>query len=331
MRRWFAPTFLFALLLLIAVEAVMRVAFARSFSGRFEYGYHPTAGFVEKTGGEVNLIRAGGRKFWPQTFPAQPAPGTLRIMVFGDSVPRGPKLNLTYGALLHEKLKNLGVTNEVINFSVAGNGSARTQIILREALRYNPGLVILHVNNSNEYEDEREWNRYREFLSWHPKNWLMKSILFRRVYEAKTEQVYWKLLDDNIRSQREVNDIQAKIVAGMNEAKFTEWNERVRTNTLMSAQLARQHGARVVLIAQARWEKGADGKKSIRDGGLDEIVRAASTHPDEFVSMKEVFATTDNSALFADGAHLKAEGHQWFAEVLAGRVRVLLHSRSQGP
>ena len=63
------------LTLLVGAELVVRVFFARSMSGRFEYGYSPTAGFVEHADGTVNLVHAGGRPFWPQEFsrPGRPA------------------------------------------------------------------------------------------------------------------------------------------------------------------------------------------------------------------------------------------------------------------
>jgi len=77
--------------LLGGCEVVVRVFFARNMSGRFEYGYHPTAGVVEREDGTVQLVRAGGRRFHPQRFTARRPDGTFHVMVVGDSVPRGPR------------------------------------------------------------------------------------------------------------------------------------------------------------------------------------------------------------------------------------------------
>ena len=44
----------------------------------------------------------------------------------------------------------------------------------------------------------------------------MKSLVIRRLYEAKTEQVFWKWLPVEIRSQQAVNDADAELSASMN-------------------------------------------------------------------------------------------------------------------
>ncbi len=120
--------------------------------GRFEYGYSPTAGFSENADGTVSLKRTGGRRFWPQTFSKVRPADTFRVMVIGDSVPRGSSLATSYATQLGEKLRALGIKAESFNLAVGGNGALRSQIILRQALNYEPSLVILHVNNSNEFE-----------------------------------------------------------------------------------------------------------------------------------------------------------------------------------
>jgi hypothetical protein len=48
---------------------------------------------------------------------------------------------------------------------------------MRKILQYDPSLIILHLNDSNEYEDEREC-RSRDFKGWHPRHWLMKSFIY---------------------------------------------------------------------------------------------------------------------------------------------------------
>ena len=48
---------LVSIALLVGAELVVRVFFARSMAGRFDYGYHPTAGFVERADGTVRLTK----------------------------------------------------------------------------------------------------------------------------------------------------------------------------------------------------------------------------------------------------------------------------------
>src|ERR1700722_18504333 len=114
MKNWFSPAFLLAVCLLGAGEIVVRVFFARDFSGRFEYGYDPAAGFQENADGTVDLVKAGGRPFRPQKFSRVPAPNTFRVMVFGNSVPYGyygngeAPLAETYSSLIAQELNHQG-------------------------------------------------------------------------------------------------------------------------------------------------------------------------------------------------------------------------------
>ena len=78
MNRPITKAFLFAFALLCASELVVRVFFARNMSGRFDYGYNPTSGFEEHADGTVKLVRAGGRRFHPQSFKQQRPEGVFR-------------------------------------------------------------------------------------------------------------------------------------------------------------------------------------------------------------------------------------------------------------
>ncbi len=125
MRRWVTKAFLLAVALFAVSELGARVFFAQSVYGRFEYGYHPTAGFEEASDDSVRLLSAGGRRFRPQTFPHRRPPGTFRIMVVGDSVPRGGSLEGAYPAQLAAELANRGIRTEGLNLAVAGYGAHR--------------------------------------------------------------------------------------------------------------------------------------------------------------------------------------------------------------
>ena len=76
MSRQLRNPWLFLLALFVAGELIVRVFFARNMSGRFEYGYHPTAGFVEKADGTVQLP--------PELLDALP-PGSLARAVRHDA------------------------------------------------------------------------------------------------------------------------------------------------------------------------------------------------------------------------------------------------------
>ena len=317
MNRWVTKAFLLAVAIFAVSELGARVFFAQSVYGRFEYGYHPTAGFEEASDGSVRLLSAGGRRFRPQTFPRQRPPGTFRIMVVGDSVPRGGSLEGAYPAQLAAELAARGIRAEGLNLAVAGYGAHRLQIVLKKALDYQPSLVILHLNDSNEYEDEREFKRAEAFRGWHPQNWPMKSFIVRRLYEAKTEQLFWRWLPLPIRMQQMANDADAEIAASVTPEKRREWQERVRRYTTESVALARGRGVPILLVTQVRLEPKQAGPAVLDAGELDQLAASLAGEGMYFLSMKQVFERLDCEALFADGAHLRREGHRILARAIA--------------
>lgn len=314
--------FLVCLALLVGAELVVRVFFARSMSGRFDYGYHPTSGFVEHADGSVRLERAGGRRFFPQSFTRERPADTFRIFVIGDSVARGTSVATSYAGQLGEQLRARGVKAESFNLSVPGYGARRKQLVLEQALKYQPSLVILHVNDSNEYEDEREWRRREEFRGWHPKNWLMKSLVIRRLYEIKQEKVFWELLPATVRNQRATSDADAEIKASLNPEKLRQWAELHRKVSGATVALARARGVNILVVSQATLQKSKEGT-SLDDNGLealaDELRQGGAAH----VSMRAAFTGLTKEPIFSDGTHLKTEGHKILAEAIATKLAEL--------
>ncbi len=323
MLRRFTKPFLLVLVLFGLAELVTRTFFARSMSGRFDYGYHPTAGFQENADGTLKLVRAGGRRFHPQQFARKRPPGTLRIMVFGDSVPRGPSLEAAYPAQIQKLLTQQGVNAEAWNLAVPGYGAHRTHLVLRKALEYEPDLVILHLNDSNEYEDEREWKRSQEFNTWHPRNWLMKSLVLRRLREMKTERVFWRWLPEDIRRQSGVHDVDAEISAGMDAQKLRQWRDNVRKYLQANVEACRAKGVPLLVITQARLTRHpTTGGVSLEDNGLDELASLLTAPDVTLVSMKTLFAEAEFAPLFADSSHLRANGHEFLAKKLVSVLGV---------
>lgn len=314
MRAWSKP-FLLCLALLVGVELVVRVFFARSMSGRFDYGYHPTSGFVEHPDGTVRLERAGGRRFFPQKFSHDRPTDTFRIFVIGDSVARGTSVASSYAGQLGELLRARGMAAESFNLSVPGYGVRRKQLVLEQALKYQPSLVILHVNDSNEYEDEREWRRREEFRGWHPRNWLMKSLLIRRIYEIKQEKIFWELLPTTVRNQRATSDADAEVKASLNPEKMRQWADLVRRQTADSITRARQAGVRVLLVSQATTDLKAAGATP-NDNGLDSLCTTLKGDGVSVVSMKDALAGRDLKAVYSDGSHMLEAGHKVMADAI---------------
>ncbi len=330
MKKLLFADFLFALLLLMTAEIGVRLFLPQDVAGRFSYGYDQDSGFVEAGDGMVHLVRAGGRRFLPQTFSRQRPADTCRIMVIGDSVPRGSGLKAAYPYRLQELLRSQGIRAEVINLAVAGFGVRRSQLVLRKVLDYEPGLIILHLNDSNEYEDEREYRRSQDFQGWHPRHWLMKVFIFARGYEIKTEKVLWRLLPDKIRLQNAINDADAEVLASLDQAKQDLWQQRVRRTAKETVALAQDKGVPVVLVTQADREAGPAGQDRVVDHDLDALGHSLAGPGVYVLSMKELFADlTPVRAYFADSAHLTAAGHEVLAQALADLVSQKAAGRGQ--
>ncbi|TDU71293.1 hypothetical protein EI77_02416 [Prosthecobacter fusiformis] len=321
--RAITRSFLLFAALLIGAELLTRFAFVRTMEGRFDYGYHPTVGFVEKPDGKVELQRAGGRRFFPQTFAQQRPEGTYRIMVIGDSVARGKSVKESYAGQLEKQLRAQGIQAECLNLGLPGYGARRKDIVLRQVMKYQPSLVILHVGMSNEYEDERESRRRDDFNSPHPKNWLMRSLVLRQLYEMKTEKIYWQWLPNTVRNQSGVSDANVELLATSDENTQREWLERLQKVTQDGLQRLQAARIPTLLVVQASNTKKEDGQGGIL---LDDRVTDSWTAPLTSdlvarVTMKSVIPPTQVTALYTDSNHVRPEGHRLIAEAIARTLK----------
>jgi hypothetical protein len=322
MKDLIKPAFILTVAVIVLLEVVARLFFAEGVSGRFEYGYDAESGFEERADGTVKLVRAGGRRFYPQSFPKERPSGVFRVILIGDSVPRGPNLQASYVWLVGEELRKNWIAAEGLNMAVPGFGARRCRIILDRITRYHPSLIILHVNQSNEYEDEREWRRSQEFKGWHPKHWLMKLFIFRRLYEAKQEQVFWRLVPTEIRQRRAVNDADAEVAASEDVAQVGEWRQRVQEVTRESVDLARRQHIPILLITQCSLENNPSQGPRFNDRGLDTLGESLVGPGVYHLSMKEVFTGAPNfQSMFADPAHMKQPGHLFLAQAIFHKLQ----------
>lgn len=313
--RALTRSFLFFAAVLLVAELAARFAFVRTMEGRFDYGYHPTAGFVETADGQIELQRSGGRRFFPQTFAKERPAGVYRVIVIGDSVARGKDVERSYTGQLQKQLRDLGIQAECISMALPGFGARRKDLVLQQAIKYQPSLIILHVGFSNEYEDEREWKRRDDFNSPHPKNWLMHSLVMRQFYEMKTEKIYWQWLPNSVRNQSGVSDANMEMQASKDSAIQREWQARLEKVTQEGLQRLRAAQIPAVLVLQA-----SNTRKPDSHGGLvlDDELLNTWTAPLESdlvarVRMKEAIPPTQVQQLYSDTNHVRPEGHRLIA------------------
>ena len=321
MKRIATRSFIAAALVLALLEGSMRLFMTDIFVGRFEYGYHPDAGFFAQNDGTMELRRTGGRRFWQQRFPIAKPPGALRVITVGDSISRGASLEEAYPFLLGRELSRPARTVESINLSVPGYGARRKQMLLEKALSFSPDLIILHVGTSNEFEDERDWRRYQEFASGHPRNWLMKSYLLRRLYEVRSEQLFQKLLPAQIRAQTQLSDAEDEAHAGQSQARQREWRERFEQVSAESLALAASRKVPVILVPRAVWTRGEDGRITLDEGSAGAWCdRQAGPGVRVLHPAQALGDSPDASQFSGDRVHLKPSAHLLLAKTLAAMI-----------
>jgi hypothetical protein len=320
MKKLVTPAFLMVVVLLVAAEVISRIFFAADISGRFAYGYAPQAGFDERADGTVHLCRAGGRRFQPQSFQRHRPANTYRIMVIGDSVPRGPSFKAAYPWVLGAELRQDHIRAECLNLALPGYGARRCQVVLKKALEFEPSLIIIHVNDTNKYEDEREWQRSQEFKGWYPSHWLMKVFIFRRLYEAKQEKLFWPLVPPQVRLKGAVIDPDAQIAASQDPAEVAARVKLAKEKLVENVAMVRRLHIPLLLISQCRVERDPGRPPYIVDHGLDAMCEALTGPGVYHLSMKEVFSLPDFAVYFADSGHLKPAGHRLLAQAICRKI-----------
>jgi hypothetical protein len=321
MKRLITPACIVVICLLVLAEVGARLFFAGDISGRFDYGYNPQAGFNEHGDGIVELFRAGGRRFYPQSFQRQRPPGVFRIFTVGDSVPRGPSLKAAYPWLLGQELRQHGIQAESINLAVPGYGARRCSIVLKKALEYAPSLMILHFDDYNKWEDEREWRRSQEFKGWHPRHWLMKVFIFRRLYEAKMEKVFWPLVPEEVRLRYALNDADAQVAAGADPKEVAARIKLAYDTAKKNVAMIRARGIPIILVTQCRLEEDMQHRLCLNDHGLDALGESLAGPGVYHISMKEVLSGKDIKQIFANfSGHLHKDGHQLLAQAIFEKI-----------
>ncbi|MGD0216925.1 MAG: hypothetical protein ABSC45_05385 [Desulfobaccales bacterium] len=320
MKRLVTPAFLMVLALLALSEISARIFFAKDIDGRFAYGYDPQAGFDEHRDGTVQLFRAGGRRFHRQSFQRVRPPGSYRIFVVGDSVPRGPSFKEAYPWVLGEDLRRQGIQAESYNMALAGYGARRCQVVLKKTLEFEPSLIILHVDDLNKWEDEREWRRSQEFKGWHPSHWLMKVFIFRRLYEANLEKVFWSLVPEEVRLKCAVSDADAEVAASRDPKEIAARINLAREKLVENVAMVRRLQIPLLLISQCRVERDEGRPPRLTDDGLDAMCDALTGPGVYHLAMSEVFQGEAGPSYFADSSHLRSQGHRLLARAICRKI-----------
>ncbi len=304
---------------MVLAEIGARIFFAQDISGRFDYGYDPQAGFAEPRTARWNSSGPGGGASIPNLSSAIGPRGPSASSWWATPSPGDPASRRPIPGCWGT---NCGGTAsaESINLALPGYGARRCQVVLKKILEFEPSLVILHINDTNKWEDEREWRRSQEFQGWHPRHWLMKVFIFRRLYEAKLEKVFWPLVPEEIRLKYAVNDADAQVAAAQDPREIAARIRLAEETAVENVALVRRLQIPLLLISQCRVEREAGRPPRLSDDGLDAMC-AALTGPGVYhLSMREVFKGEAGPSYFSDSSHLQSQGHRLLAQAICRKI-----------
>ncbi len=317
LRRLVAPAFFASLAVLVLIECLIRITMVDFFSGRYQYGFDTQSGFVETADGRVNFVRAGGRRFYPQSMTRAKAPGTFRVITVGDSIARGASLEEAYPAQFGKRLRDQGYHIESINLAVPGFGSTRQLLVLRRALEYHPDLVILHFGMSNEFEDERDEKRAAAARGTHPRDWPLKSYLIARLHEYKIDLVTPRLLPEKIRVMSALDDAEEEASANRDPVRVQGWLRRFSSIFDRSLAALAEAGVPVLLIPRVELRDESPDTR-LDDAGLARLLEHHLGARVRWLDLRAVFGEHPAIELFSrDRVHLHPPAHQVLGDALA--------------
>ncbi len=217
---------------------------------------------------------------------------------------------------------------EVWNLSSPGYGSRRKQIVVDKALEFRPDLIIYHAGVTTEYEDSREWERYTEYHSWHPRHWVDQLPFLGRVKLSKVERLYWQWLSEDVRAASLEDPLEVRIAAIASKSDSRYWMPKMLSNLDRTVEEIREAGVPLLILTHASFDRGS---ARVSDAGLDKAIaeRYALRPGVMVVSSREVFSSRpDVSALFSDNSHWTSAGMNVVARVLANFVAPLFNNEA---
>jgi hypothetical protein len=309
-----------ALAALALLELAAYFGFHESSSERNAFGFSRGASFAVE-GSFVTIGAAASRRFWTQRYPRAKPPGWRRIMVVGDSATRGATLEDSLTGSLHRQLnERCAAPTEVWNLSSPGYGSRRKHVVVEKALEYQPDLIIYHAGVTTEYEDSREWERYTEYHSWHPRHWVDHLPFLGRVRLSKVEKLYWEWLPEDVRAASSEDPLEVRLAAMASKMDSPYWMPKMLANLDRTVAAVRQAGVPILILTHAAYDP-ASGRMS--DEGLDKAIaeRYAGRPGVMVASNRELFSSRpDVPTLFYDTAHWTSEGMDVVARALGDSV-----------
>ncbi|HYU32253.1 MAG TPA: SGNH/GDSL hydrolase family protein [Thermoanaerobaculia bacterium] len=245
-------------------------------------------------------------------------PGTYRIVVLGDSIAEGYRIQRTqdaFPALLEQDLRKARLPVEVLNFGVTGyNTQQEVETLRRRALAFSPDLVLVaYCHNDRRPPDPRIVQALREAAEGRrvlplaeTERLLVHSALYRFVRYAVLE------------ARRE-------------EAESSSAGDTVEPSLRELAKLSRREGFEVLLAVFPYLPKLYDGEHARQHARLERLARELGFHHlDLRPAFRDCRAGGADKLRF-DRYHPTAAGHRCAADAMAAAVEGIIRRRPSAP
>jgi hypothetical protein len=130
----------------------------------------------------------------------------------------------------------------------------------------------------------------------------MKVFIFRRLYEAKLEKVFWPLVPEAIRLKYAANDADAQVAAAQDPREIAARIRLAQETAVENVAMLRQRRIPIILVTQCRLAEDPRHGLYLSDHGLDPLGATLVGPGTYHISMKEVFSRRDFRPLFTTAA-----------------------------
>jgi len=261
----------------------------------------------------------------PHEFPREKPAHELRIVVIGASIswegPRPSRSEGNYPSRVLEALERARPdrTLRLINLSVPGFGSTRQVLRFREALDYQPDLVIVHTHDTNEVREDQRRAYVRSLHSG-----IAGKLLYSQAVVVLKK--WWNTALD-VPTPRPSVPTDEDETAGLDKgAKLERWEKGLEHNVDTMLELAKARSLPVILVGASRADSSdlCGGRGRALNGFLSTRVNGNNV---QFLDVPALFRSAierKRRKVFKDGIHYNAEGAQLVANALAPMVQSAL-------
>jgi tetratricopeptide (TPR) repeat protein len=306
----------FALLLVGLLEVVLRVvgvgAPDASRTSRLDYQqlYFPILQPAKLPSG-VEVLRTVDSRLPYQTVLREKTPGTIRIVTLGGSATAGLGYspNVTFARYLERMARAAvpGKNVEVLNLGIVALSTKQEKLLVAEACRYEPDLVVVYSGNNEflEVHAEKYAAAHASFVS-RFQDRLMGTNLYRLVNLAIRGRPEQPSLAEQNLSREQLRLTQSQIIRDieMSESEIGAVVDDYERNIAEMVEAARKAETPILLATVAsnwRWR----GREDLPSTWMDELVeRDGSPEPDRVRKVRDVLTERIGGAKFG-------ERHEW--------------------